>query len=109
MTENDQLILWRACSPDDYDTYMIARMMGCRAKKPPTFTTADDWELVRQSVVVELRGIFHNWLKNVEHPQVSGFEWWLTLSPEECCQLVCNWIKSRPDLFPWVVEMEEGK
>jgi hypothetical protein len=79
-------------------------------KDNPTFTTPDDWELVRVRVIAGPNvGAFHQWLIDHKSWLGSGFEWWLMRTPEQCCQLVCNWIKARPDLFPWVGEMMEGR
>ena len=65
-----------------------------------TFSTPDDWELVKVRVVIPNKEDFRPYLKE----NWTIFEW-IGNTPEQCCQLVCNWIKSRPDLFPWVVEL----
>jgi hypothetical protein len=80
----------------------------------PTFTTPDDWELVRVNVVVPHITInpssFSNWIcmRYSEYFDDST-EWILTMAPAECCQMVADFIKESHDLFPWVVEMEEEK
>ena len=95
MTELDCRILARACN------------LQWSIYPRPTFTTPDDWELVRVKIIAGPNvGAFHQWLIDHKSWLGSGFEWWLMRTPEQCCQLVCNWIKARPDLFPWVVGME---
>lgn len=68
-----------------------------------TFTTADDWELVRQKVVVPNQEAF------CEHLDKHGV-WpiiWFSLSSEDRNKIAADFIKAQPNRFPWVVEMEE--
>jgi hypothetical protein len=92
-------------------------------KDNPTFTTPDDWELVRVKVVEGLNkdaaddltdfidSAFVDFINtNNGAPQFSdAFHWWITRTPKEQCQIAADFIKSSHDLFPWVEEMKEGK
>lgn len=69
-------------------------------KSNPTFTTPDDWELVRVKVVVPNLDEYAD-----AFDLVSKYAW-LLQSPEDNCQDAVTWIRSRPDLFPWVREQE---
>jgi hypothetical protein len=85
------------------------------------FATPDDWELVRMKVVEGLNkdaaddltdfidSAFVDFINtNNGAPQFSdAFHWWITRTPKEQCQIAADFIKARPDLFPWVGEMEE--
>lgn len=71
-------------------------------KVNPTFTTPDDWELVRVKVVRDYRGVFVEFILD---DGITAIRWWLTQSPEELCRLAADFIKSHPGLFPWVVEL----
>lgn len=131
MNENDCRILARACGlcwhreaqnyaagnyqcvcgyETPYESYFRRH---CNEKNNHNFSTPDDWELVRQKVVVPNALIIDSYLiwghvayiANIGLGKFSS--WLLFMSPERLCQLICNWIKSRPDLFPWVVEMME--
>jgi hypothetical protein len=66
-----------------------------------TFTTPDDWELVRVKVIMPNTEEFRLYLRG----KWSMIEW-IGNTPEQCSQFVCNWIKFRPDLFEWVEVME---
>ena len=97
MTDLDRRILTKACGLEWRERMLEHGVINI--DRNPTFTTPDDWELVREKVVV---------------PNLNDFEGdfnllslygWLLKSPEECCQDAANWIKSRPDLFPWVEKM----
>ena len=121
MTENDRRILAKACGVcwhdykigDGFVSTCSCGRRGCIVREfcgsaNPTFSVPDDWELVRVKIIAGPNvGAFHQWLIDHKSWLGSGFEWWLMRTPEQCCQLVCNWIKARPDLFPWVGEMEE--
>ena len=63
------------------------------------FTTPDDWELVRVKVV---HSYLNDCIDYIIDKRVS-----IADPPRQLCEVTCNWIKSRPDLFPWVVEMVE--
>lgn len=69
----------------------------------PTFTTADDWEMVRVKVILPNILLFESIIYD------NGIQWWLQKTSHELCQTTVDIIKSRPDLFPWVEEMEEVK
>lgn len=130
MTELDCRILARACGLEWH--YLVSDKLGaldhytCSCGKEyvskgtfyehlvrsgVTFSTPDDWELVRVKVIivdtVRLDNFYHfvhqSWEHKICFP--ATLEWILTLSPTDLCQLVCNWTKSRPDLFPWLVEL----
>lgn len=75
----------------------------------PTFSTADDWELVRVKVVQDYRGEFGEFIISdcIKDDGITAIRWWLTQSPEELCRHAADFIKSRPDLFPWVEKMME--
>ncbi len=98
MTDLDRRILTKACGLEWRERMLEHGVINI--DRNPTFTTPDDWELVREKVVV---------------PNLNDFEGdfnllslygWLLKSPEECCQDAAGFIKSRSDLFPWVGEME---
>lgn len=74
---------------------------GCKGN--PTFSTADDWELVRVNVVVPNQEAFVVFLWSEETWPLNK---WIALSCERKCQYAADFVKARPDLFPWVVEME---
>ena len=98
MTENDCRILARACN------------LQWSIYPRPTFSTADDWELVRVKVVVPNWVHYKPWLW--EHLRGSDYSLdllgeFVILSPIQQNQNCANWVKSRPDLFPWVREMME--
>ena len=107
MTEEDRKLLTGACGLCWHDLWdkdgyrrLACPICGKQANKidNPDFTTADDWELVRVKVA-------HKYLNDcIDYidKRVS-----ITDPPELLCQAVCNWIKSSPDLFPWVAEMME--
>lgn len=122
MTDLDRKILARACGLCWHewvmeDDYIHAHCKLCGKKGDyvdtewPTlsFTTPDDWELVRVTVVVPHITInpssFSNWIcmRYSEYFDDST-EWILTMAPAECCQMVADFIKESPDLFPWVAE-----
>jgi hypothetical protein len=69
-------------------------------KDNPSFTTPDDWELVRVKVVLPNMDVFETIIYD------NGIGWWLLKTPEETSQTVADIVKSRPDLFPWVEMME---
>lgn len=69
----------------------------------PTFTTADDWEMVRVKVILPNILLFESIIYD------NGIQWWLQKTSHELCQTTVDIIKSRPDLFPWVVEMKGVK
>jgi len=76
-----------------------------RKQKDRTFTHADDWELVREKVIVLNLDMFVAWVKHqlhcIRHSQCSvgdmipkdALEVWLPLSVEERCQLACDFGK----------------
>lgn len=67
-----------------------------------TFSTADDWELVRKEVVVPNQEAF------CEHLDKHGV-WmiiWFSLSSEDRNKIAADFIKAHPNRFPWVVEMK---
>lgn len=66
----------------------------------PTFTTPDDWELVRQNVVVPN---FYEITKDIDARSLIIAL--VMQTPQMMCLFILNWIKSRPDLFPWITEM----
>jgi len=97
LLDNGITVECRQCG-DTRDRDLIDEASQCLI---PTFTTPDDWELVRVRVVL---------------PNLNDFEGdfnllslygWLLKSPEECCQDAAGFIKSRHDLFPWVAEIAE--
>jgi len=56
-----------------------------------TFASADDYEALRVAVIVPNIEAFHLWLKaKVPQQWFSGFEWWLTMSPEERNEIICD-------------------
>lgn len=59
-----------------------------------TFTTADDYEALRVAVIVPNVERFVGYLcdRNDRYlfTPFSTFVWWLTLSPEECTEIICN-------------------
>jgi hypothetical protein len=73
----------------------------------PTFSVPDDWELVRVRVIIpnlrEFRDSLFLYVTSVCR-DTSSLEWWWTKTPEEKCQIAADFIKARPDLFPWVVD-----
>lgn len=78
----------------------------------PTFDAADDWELVRQKVVVPHLVEFCLYLGGCVGSPPYGYyalslEWILHQEPIHMIEKCLNFIRSRPDIFPWVVEMEE--
>lgn len=108
INETDRRILAAACKvewlelTDEMDTM---KMVG---KHRPSFTTPDDWELVRVNVIQDKIFIFSEWLLS-RYPWENIWEtkgtkailaWFLTLSPEECCQLAADFIKANVNLFP---------
>lgn len=115
MDENDRRILAKACGlcwheyrqddeKDDYYRYCIH--CGCSragvgdGRFNPTLP--DNWEMVRVKVVVPNQEAF------CEHLDKHGV-WmiiWFSLSSEDRNKIAANFIKSRPALFPWAVEME---
>lgn len=92
MNENDRRILTKACDLPFYKW------------EDPWFDTADDWELVRVHVIVPNQEAFVVFLWSEETWPLNK---WIALSCERKCQYAADFIKSRPDLFPWAVEMEE--
>jgi hypothetical protein len=72
----------------------------------PTFSVPDDWELVRVNVVVPNQEAFCEYLdKHGVWPII-----WFSLSSEDRNKIAADFIKARPDLFPWaIIEMEEKK
>jgi hypothetical protein len=123
LSDIDRKILARACGlgwPEPEPCphcgyYCNNNTVFCRPPlQNPTFTTPDDWELVRVKVVVPHITInpssFSNWIcmRYSEYFDDST-EWILTMAPAECCQMVADFIKESPDLFPWVEEMEGVK
>lgn len=102
----DRKILTKACGVDlYYPNPLDIRHMILKH----SYTTPDDWELVRMKVVVPHITInpssFSNWIcmRYSEYFDDST-EWILTMAPAECCQMVADFIKESPDLFPWVVD-----
>ena len=97
MTDLDRRILTKACGlePDK----ILPLPDGTWTERYPTFTTADDWELVRVKVV-------HSYLNDC----IDYIDKRVSIAdpPRQLCEVTCNWIKSRPDLFPWVDKVEEG-
>lgn len=73
------------------------------AKANRTFTSADDWDMVRVKVVLPNMDVFETIIYD------NGIGWWLLKTPGEASQTVAGIVKSRPDMFPWVKEMMEGK
>ena len=107
MTDLDRKILAKACGVcwhNLWDKYGYRRLFcplcGKQANKldHPDFDTPDDWELVRAKVVVPNLDDF------AEDFYLLSLYGWLLESPKELCQLAVDWIKSCPDLFPWVAE-----
>ena len=71
-----------------------------------TFSTAADWELVRVNVVVPNLNAFCAYAAHIVKSPIPygdivvAFEWFLTLSPEECCNIAADFILTNLDLFP---------
>ncbi|MEN6621448.1 MAG: hypothetical protein ABFD50_07875 [Smithella sp.] len=82
--------------------------MDICTKANRTFASADDWELVREKVVVPNLEAFSDYLwqkwLNIGPNGSSCLMWFLTLSIEQRCQLVCDFIKANPHLFPAVMQ-----
>jgi hypothetical protein len=68
-----------------------------------TFSTPDDWEMVRVKVILPNILLFESIIYD------NGIQWWLQKTSHELCQTTVDIIQSRPDLFPWVEEMMEEK
>ena len=70
-----------------------------------TFSTPDDWELVRVNVVVPHLNAFCAYAAHIVKSPIPygdivvAFEWFLTLSPEECCEIAANFILANLSLF----------
>jgi len=97
MTDLDRRILTKACGLEWRERMLEHGVINI--DRNPTFTTPDDWELVREKVVVPNLNDFEG-----DFNLLSLYDW-LLKSPEECCQDAAGFIKSRPDLFPWVTEI----
>lgn len=81
-----------------------------------TFASADDYEALRVAVIVPHSNHFSAWVKyklnKIRKGQCSvgdkipnePLEVWLTLSPEECNEIICDFVQSNPQLFPKVIE-----
>lgn len=132
MTENDRKILTRACGlcwhePEDILDEHNMPCVKCKVcgevvyylhftdrpycHENPTFTTADDWELVRVKVIVPHIEDFSNHLYRIGYDNIvinGEFVFVFTMSPIALCEVAADFIKARPDLFPWVGEMEEA-
>ena len=79
-----------------------------------TFTTADDWELVRTTVVVPKVDQFKTYLYSLlsqDDKYYNGWNsvigYWLTLSPEECCEIAADFVKANLNLFPEAEKIRE--
>lgn len=108
MNENDRRILAKACGLcwheivyDSDDGHYFCQLCGDIPEWPhnchPTFATADDWELVRQLVVVPNQEAFVVFLWSEETWPLNK---WIALSCERKCQYAADFIKTSPDLFP---------
>ena len=90
---------------------VITYCKHCLVENPThhTFTSADDWELVLEKVIVPYKTAFHEWFKKkIENCHyVSGFEHWLTLSIEERMDLVVEFVEANLGLFKAIIEQEE--
>ena len=101
MTDLDRRILTKACGLEWHDKKLDVYEKRLHIANR-TFATPDDWEMVRVKVVVPNLDDF------AEDFNLLSLYGWLLQSPKELCQLAVGWIKSRPDLFPWVEKMEEN-
>lgn len=72
---------------------------GCKGN--PTFSTADDWELVRVKVILPNILLFESIIYD------NGIQWWLQKTSHELCKTAVDIIKAHPNRFPWVVEVME--
>ena len=99
MTELDCRILARAC---DLNWAIVGGISNL-------FTTPDDWEVVRVKVVVPNMIEYSRYmaLTFIRGDAYSVMLWMGKQTPENFCESVIEFIKSRPDLFPWVREMLE--
>ena len=120
MTESDRKLLTLACGEcwhqleyDRDEGYYFCNKCGDIPgninRLNRTFTHADDWELVREKVVLPNEHDFAFYCMD-KYYYKSGrifqelFEWFLSLSIEERCQLACDFIKANLHLFPAVME-----
>lgn len=115
MNENDRRILTKACGlcwhewgqdkNDPEEAFPVCQKCNCRryhVPDNPTFTTADDWELVRVRVVVPNQEAFCEYLDKHGVWMII----WFSLSSEDRNKISVDFIKAHPNRFPWVVEME---
>ena len=118
MTESDRKLLTEACGLCWHEVEYQGDSFCCHCGEHyttvqnHTFLTADDWELVLEKVVVPNKRLFNLY---VDHKFRSGewnalvhnatsFEWFLTLSIKKRMELVVEFIKVNPNLFPEVME-----
>ena len=70
------------------------------------FDSPEDWELVRVNVVVPHLNAFCAYAAHIVKSPIPygdivvAFEWWLTKSPEECCEIAADFILANLSLFP---------
>lgn len=104
INESDRRILAAACGLEWLELTAEMDTLEMVGKHRPSFTTPDDWELVRTKVVIQNVGAFTEFMGSVwfnKDPVMLYLnEWWLTLSPEECCELVADFILANSNLFP---------
>lgn len=122
MTDEDRKLLTEACGECWHDVKSSMyfcfpeRCLSCgkliTSLSRRTFATADDWELVREKVVVPTAGEFCSFLWSywaLNTSSKSFIIWFLTLSIEERCELAVDFIKENPELFKkWIEEMERN-
>ena len=110
MTDLDRRILTKACGLEWRERMLEHGVINIDRNR--TFTTPDDWELVRVKVVVPNVEDFARYLYSLLTPDDKYYNSWSSIIDQlltiQLCQLTTDFIKSRPDLFPWVEEMEEG-
>ena len=85
----------------------LGRTIDTHLSQNRAFTTPDDWEMVRVKVVVpNVDNYLEYFQDEYEHAWYAFAERMITSSAATLCQDAVDFIKSRPDLFPWVREIE---
>lgn len=55
-----------------------------------TFATTDDYEALREKVIKPNSELFSVFVWTKVDISMNQLKWWLTLSPEECNEIICN-------------------
>lgn len=93
-------ILAEACGLEWLELTDEMDTLEALGKHRPSFSTPEDWELVRVNVVVPYLVAFKDYIQKICRFGFNYFIWFLTLSPEECCEIAADFILANLHLFP---------